>query len=250
VYDSIDRRGQRPDDPHQRIEAFLNEHPYLSTKHWLLVQTPNYPQQTNGYDCGVFTCAAALAIITCKAMQFQQEDMPAFRSHLALHLIQDSTTKNHIEELYRTTQEGERRGGRGRDGTLGRGTQGTTSLALVRRPENSGSKTKLLPILTPDTPSTQRSFSPARQTPSSSHVQQGTTQGQPDATNIQSSDNTAYLPSRNHSRAAQEGERGKGWGRGGNRGRAPTCPSYRSTWCSGPPPAKPHLHHTITTTPT
>jgi hypothetical protein len=118
VYDSIHRRRLRLDDPQHHIEAFLNEHPYLSTKPWRIVQTPNYPQQTNNYDCGAFTCAAALAIITREDMQFHQGHMPAFRSHLALHLIQDSTTRNHVQDLYIATHEGERRGGRGRDRTL------------------------------------------------------------------------------------------------------------------------------------
>ena len=103
-------------DPQHHIEAFLNQHPYLSTKPWQIVQTPNYPQQTNGYDCGTFTCAAALAIITCKNMQFHQDHMSAFRSQLALHLIQDSTTQNHVEKLHIATLTEERRGEERRKG--------------------------------------------------------------------------------------------------------------------------------------
>ena len=60
VFDSIQRSRLRPDDPQHHIEAFVNQHPYLSTKPWRIVQTSNYPQQTNGYDCGTFTCVAAL----------------------------------------------------------------------------------------------------------------------------------------------------------------------------------------------
>ena len=79
--------------------------------------------------------------------------MAAFRSQLALHLIQDSTTQNHVENLHIATLTEERRGGgRGRGGTLGRGPQGTASLAAAR---GTAAQQGVRPLLTPATQSEQ-----------------------------------------------------------------------------------------------
>ena len=66
---------------------------------WRIKLTQNFPQQGNGYDCGLFTCAAALCIMTKRAMNFTQVDMNNFRTQLAHILIKDSTTQEHTKAL-------------------------------------------------------------------------------------------------------------------------------------------------------
>jgi len=50
------------------------------------------PQQTNGFDCGVFTCILARAILRGEApMTVRALDMPYWRAHVAvsvLHFLQ------------------------------------------------------------------------------------------------------------------------------------------------------------------
>ena len=124
IYDSL-RGGasSRRDDPRHKIKAFLTQHHQLAQKPWRIINTQNFPQQANGYDCGVFTCAAALAIITKQPMHFNQRAIQAFREQLATHCIDDSTTQSHVKDLrHQRVQEwgGERVGGT----TLARAVKG------------------------------------------------------------------------------------------------------------------------------
>lgn len=52
---------------------------------------PNYtvPQQRNGYDCGVFTCAAAVYIAQGHALSYTQGDMARFRQRMAWEILHD-----------------------------------------------------------------------------------------------------------------------------------------------------------------
>ena len=61
--------------------------------------TQDFPQQENGFDCGIYVCTAALAIITKQPMQFNQREIQSFRKQMALHLIDDSTTQSHVKDL-------------------------------------------------------------------------------------------------------------------------------------------------------
>jgi hypothetical protein len=65
----------------------------------------NFPQQGNGYDCGLFACAAALCIMTKQIMNFSQAHMENFRLQLAHIHIKDSTLLDHTTAL---NEEGER----------------------------------------------------------------------------------------------------------------------------------------------
>eukprot|EP00953_Heterococcus_sp_UTEX-ZZ885_P019118 10679-Heterococcus_DN1.PRE.1 len=55
---------------------------------WELVPTlPTVPQQSNGSDCGVFSCMFADYISEDLPLQFSQADMPHFRQRLALQIL-------------------------------------------------------------------------------------------------------------------------------------------------------------------
>jgi Ulp1 family protease len=55
---------------------------------WELVPTlPTVPQQSNGSDCGVFSCMFADYISEDLSLQFSQADMPHFRQRLALQIL-------------------------------------------------------------------------------------------------------------------------------------------------------------------
>ena len=73
VYDSL--RGAetlQPDDPRHKTEAFLIHHSLFAQKPWRIKNTQDFPQQENGFDCGIYVCAAALAIITKQPIQLRQ----------------------------------------------------------------------------------------------------------------------------------------------------------------------------------
>lgn len=46
------------------------------------------PQQTNGYDCGVFMCQYALYLALGKPFDFTQRDMSTIRRRMALEISQ------------------------------------------------------------------------------------------------------------------------------------------------------------------
>ncbi|BFG01438.1 uncharacterized protein DMAD_01189 [Drosophila madeirensis] len=48
---------------------------------------PNGPQQTNGSDCGVFSCMTAEYITRDKPLTFSQEHMPYFRKKMMLEIV-------------------------------------------------------------------------------------------------------------------------------------------------------------------
>jgi len=133
IYDSLQGgASSRRDDPRHKIKAFLTQHHQLAQKPWRIINTQNFPQQGNGYDCGVFTCAAALAIITKQPMHFNQRSIQAFREQMAIHLIDDSTTQSHVKDLRRQRVqewEGERVGG----DHLGQGGQGSPTTPTIVR---------------------------------------------------------------------------------------------------------------------
>ena len=133
VYDSLrGGAGTRLDDPRHKIKAFLTHHHLFAQTPWRIINTQNFPRQANSYDCGVFTCAAALAIITKQPMQFNQRTIQAFREQLAKHLIDDSTTQSHVKDLshQRVQEWGGERGGRDH---LGQGSQGSPLAPTVVR---------------------------------------------------------------------------------------------------------------------
>ena len=97
MYDSI--RGAatfQPDDPRHKTEAY---HPVFAQKQWWIKNTQDFPQQKNSFDCGIYVCAAALAIITKQPIQFNQGEIQSFRKQMALHLIDDKTTQSHVKDL-------------------------------------------------------------------------------------------------------------------------------------------------------
>ncbi|XP_043275441.1 sentrin-specific protease 1-like [Venturia canescens] len=62
-----------------------NEVP-INKEEWTLGNTTNIPCQTNGYDCGVFTCQFARYEVANRAIDFTQQDMPQIRAKMAREL--------------------------------------------------------------------------------------------------------------------------------------------------------------------
>ncbi|XP_043282351.1 sentrin-specific protease 1-like [Venturia canescens] len=62
-----------------------NEVP-INKEEWTLGNKTNIPCQTNGYDCGVFTCQFARYEATNKNIDFTQDDMPQIRARMAREL--------------------------------------------------------------------------------------------------------------------------------------------------------------------
>jgi len=85
--------------PHPNFVPFLQR--YLNDEHkskkgaalvgfdeWgLLEPISPVPQQSNGYDCGVFTCFFADYFSAGRGMEFDQEDMPNLRLRLAARVM-------------------------------------------------------------------------------------------------------------------------------------------------------------------
>lgn len=69
----------------------------LETKQWTLIdKTPNTPQQTNGYDCGVFVSTFADYLSINLVLQCTQHEMPSIRQHM-LESIRRGTLLNNNE---------------------------------------------------------------------------------------------------------------------------------------------------------
>ena len=57
---------------------------------WTLRETPgDYPQQLNGYDCGVFTCTCADFLSAGKHTDFTQRDVTGMRRLIALRILKN-----------------------------------------------------------------------------------------------------------------------------------------------------------------
>ena len=83
-----------------RLRQAVLRHPDLRKRKWRIKLTKKIPQHGKRYDCGLFTCAAALCIMTKRAMNFTMSDMKKFRTQLAhILIIKDSTTKEHTKAL-------------------------------------------------------------------------------------------------------------------------------------------------------
>ena len=95
------------------FRKYLKTHPSLAERQWTLDQSRQCPLQTNTFDCGLFTCAAALCIINRQDFTFHRDQMRNFRLQLAHRLLTDTTCRTHTTDLQRRG-EGEGRGGGGR----------------------------------------------------------------------------------------------------------------------------------------
>ena len=66
----------------------------LAPGEWTLVPTEkDTPQQTNGCDCGVFTCMFADYLGAGEALNFSQADMPHFRYRVGARILEGSAEK-------------------------------------------------------------------------------------------------------------------------------------------------------------
>lgn len=69
----------------------LHQQPF-DTSGWKDVIPNDIPNQTNGYDCGVFTCQFADYCAQDKKFDFRQSDMPNIRKKMILNLIEHKET--------------------------------------------------------------------------------------------------------------------------------------------------------------
>jgi len=66
-------------------KTFVRQH---GDQDWHVVRaSDSSPQQTNGHDCGVFTCMTAAFLSLGLGLDFSQDDMPHFRQLIALSLL-------------------------------------------------------------------------------------------------------------------------------------------------------------------
>jgi Ulp1 family protease len=64
--------------------------PLYASPQWTLMETPgDYPQQLNGYDCGVFTCTCADFLSAGKHTNFTQRDVTGMRRLIALRILKN-----------------------------------------------------------------------------------------------------------------------------------------------------------------
>ena len=64
----------------------------FNPEEWTLEGTPDhYPQQKNGFDCGVFTTTCADFISQGKECTFDQKDITLYRRTIALKIIEYGT---------------------------------------------------------------------------------------------------------------------------------------------------------------
>ena len=105
LYDSLPQflKTHTNDNPLQPIKNFLQSHPNFKDIHWTTKDTHWFPQQQNGVDCGLFTCAAALCTIARQEMQFNHHHIQNFRIQLAQWLIDDSTNHSHTTDIPQKT---------------------------------------------------------------------------------------------------------------------------------------------------
>lgn len=90
-YDSF---GGKNEECFTRIKRYLvDKHQELHQKpldlsDWREIIPNDIPKQTNGYDCGVFTCQFADYCAQDKKFDFKQSDMPNIRKKMILNLIE------------------------------------------------------------------------------------------------------------------------------------------------------------------
>lgn len=72
------------------LETFLakESNNTLDLSIWRKDNVPDYPQQENEYDCGVFTCMAAEFLSRNQPIVFKQENMQYFRKKMILEICQ------------------------------------------------------------------------------------------------------------------------------------------------------------------
>jgi len=84
----------------QFLKTHTNDNPLI---HWTTKDTHWFPQQQNGVDCGLYTCAAALCTIARQETQFNHHHIQNFRIQLAQWLINDSTNHSHTTDIPQKT---------------------------------------------------------------------------------------------------------------------------------------------------
>ena len=132
TYDSM--RPRNNEDHIHRIIRFLQAHPHLKDRKWHIGPTGTFLQQGNGYDCGLFACAAALCIMTKQIMNFSQAHMENFRLQLAHILIKDSTLLGHTTAL---NKEGEREKRGRQEAEANQTSSSTTTTPETNIPKNT-----------------------------------------------------------------------------------------------------------------
>ena len=155
LYDSLPKflKTHTNYNPLQPIKNFLQSHPNFKDIHWTTKDTHWFPQQQNGVDCGLYTCAAALCTIARQETQFNHHHIQNFRIQLAQWLINDSTNHSHTTDIPQKTaaisqsstsprprqdstssesKDEERRGGHWEEGE-GRGGRGQATRGVTLR---------------------------------------------------------------------------------------------------------------------
>ena len=132
TYDSM---GSGNNDDHIRgIIRLLQAHPLLKERQWHIVTMNNFPQQGNGYDCGLFACAAALCIMTKQIINFSQAHMENFRLQMAHVLIKDSTFLDHTTAL---NEEGKREQRGRQEAEANQTSSSTTTIPETNKPRTT-----------------------------------------------------------------------------------------------------------------
>jgi sentrin-specific protease 1 len=59
----------------------------LPVEHWPVHEVMNIPQQTNGFDCGVYVCQFAACVASEQSLSFSQVDVSQFRRVMVIELM-------------------------------------------------------------------------------------------------------------------------------------------------------------------
>lgn len=59
----------------------------VDLKDWVFQRAINIPKQTNGYDCGIFSCVFAEHLCARRDFSFTQKDIPYFRNKMMYEII-------------------------------------------------------------------------------------------------------------------------------------------------------------------
>lgn len=92
-YDSLDSSGMGNSQAVSNLQMYMDgEAKQLGIQPILYEQISHIkcPQQSNGFDCGVFVCAASRYIVENKTMNYSQKDMKMFRRRMVYEMM---TTK-------------------------------------------------------------------------------------------------------------------------------------------------------------
>ncbi len=92
-YNSLIKCTSEQNELLKGIASYLEYIGYTSNTN--IIQLKNIPQQNNGYDCGVFTCAYAYYAVMNKEIDFGQEQMQYFRLKIIKELM-----KSKIPRIY------------------------------------------------------------------------------------------------------------------------------------------------------